>query len=86
MVQFSILYIFISHDVLTIYDGNQTIAEETGGIAKSVIRSSQSNMKITFHSDHMGTRKGFYMKISFFLSGKYDLRLCYTILKKFKNL
>ena len=62
--------IFFSQDSLKIFDGAQMVAEETGDIIKSVIRSSESEMTIDFQSDHIGTRKGFEIKVSFFLPGK----------------
>ena len=62
-------YFLFSQDSLTIFDGAQMVAEETGDIMESVIRSSQSDMTIHFQSDHIGTRKGFEIKINFFLPG-----------------
>ena len=46
------------------------MATETGEIVKSVIRSSHSDMTVHFQSDHIGTRKGFNIKVQFVLSGK----------------
>ena len=75
---------FFSHDFLQIYDGADVIAVETGKITKSVIRSSQSHMKLYFHSDRIGTRKGFHVKVQFFLDGKYDLGLCFILQNKYR--
>ena len=72
--EYGIFFVF-SHDFLKIYDGTQLVAVETGEILQSVIRSSESDMTINFQSDHIGTRKGFKIKVHFFLSGKYNLKL-----------
>ena len=75
---------FNSHDSLQIYDGTQRVIEERGKITKSVIQATQSQMKIHFNSDHIGTRKGFQIKLQFFLSSKFNQGLWSIKLKSFK--
>ena len=74
----------ISHDYLQIFDGDKLLDKLTGEIPKSEIVSSHSHMKLHFHSDHIGTRKGFRIKISFILAGKYILGLSIVELSKEK--
>ena len=54
-----------SHDFIYIKDGNDEIERLTGTLIPEVIQSKYSYMTVQFTSDHMETRKGFYIQVEF---------------------
>ena len=70
-----------SHDVITIYDGPDSIYNQTGKLAPRNIRSSTSNMKIYFTSGDEGEdnkkqpNNGFEIAVDYILSGNSGMKV-----------